>query len=77
MYRFKEEFACAHIGSFPDMGSNLEQIFTQTFTDVVVVEEEHWQFEEYCNLIDWLMDKLVAFLDNDYYKLLIQTIAKY
>ena len=33
------------------------------------------QFEEYCNLTDWLTDRLAAFLDNDYYKILIQPIA--
>ena len=33
------------------------------------------QFEEYCNLTDWLTDRLPAFLDNDYYKMLIQPIA--
>ena len=35
------------------------------------------QFEEYCNLTDWLSDRLATFLDNGNYKILIQPIAKY
>ena len=47
----------------------------QTFTVVVEEAIRFWQFEEYCNLTDWLTDRLAAFLDNDYYKMLMQPIA--
>ena len=53
-----------------------DRLKLQTFTDVVEEGIRYWQFE-YCNLTDWLSDRLAAFLDNDYYKILIQPIAKY
>ena len=49
----------------------------ETFTDVVEERIRYWQFEEYCNLTDWLTDRLATFLDNNFYKILIQAIAKY
>ena len=54
-----------------------ERLKLQTFTDIVEESIRYWQFEEYCNLTDWLTDRLAAFLDNDNYKILIQPITKY
>ena len=54
-----------------------DRLKLQTFTDVVEEGIRYWQFEEYCNLTDWLTDRLAAFLDNDNCKILTQPIAKY
>ena len=54
-----------------------DRLKLQTFTDVIEEGIKYWQFEEYSNLTDWLTVRLGVSLANDYYKILIQLIAKY